>query len=348
MGLVVGQDVKCNLPFVDGFQDRHGKWRYYFRRKGNRITLPGIPGTLEFLQAYSEALNPPAPAVIEGIDPNSFEALCRAYKNSAEFSQLSADDQRNRGYTINQLIREHGKKLCRHMRRKHVLKIKNDLKDKPGACNTTLRMLRIICQYGVDAEMMDFNPAAKVKLMKLGRFRAWTDKELAIYEAKWPLGTLERFIFDTALYSGQRSSDQSKLLRDAMTFSKIKLTQQKTGKDMTLRIHAKWKLSMDAYLASHSAPTLVAGRRGKSIHKTTMATIFRDARRAAGLPKSCVLHGLRKTAARILAELKEKSTPVTGHMTRAMQDEYERDAAQEGLADSAIKAWERKKKLPNL
>jgi hypothetical protein len=63
-------------------------------------------------------------------------------------------------------------------------------------------------------------------------------------------------------------------------------------------------------------------------------------KRAAGVPGDCVLHGLRKTTARILAELGVKSAPVTGHLTRAMQDEYERDANQKKMGSAAILSWQ--------
>jgi hypothetical protein len=35
-----------------------------------------------------------------------------------------------------------------------------------------------------------------------------------------------------------------------------------------------------------------------------------------------------------------KSTPVTGHVTRAMQDEYERDANQKKMGGAAIRSWQ--------
>jgi hypothetical protein len=35
-----------------------------------------------------------------------------------------------------------------------------------------------------------------------------------------------------------------------------------------------------------------------------------------------------------------KSTPVTGHVTRAMQDDYERDANQKKMGSAAIRSWQ--------
>jgi hypothetical protein len=43
--------------YVQGFIDRHGKPRFYFRRAGSKsVTLPGLPWSPEFMAAYSEAL----------------------------------------------------------------------------------------------------------------------------------------------------------------------------------------------------------------------------------------------------------------------------------------------------
>ena len=45
------------LPYVQEYRDRHGKARRYFRRPGfNRVTLPGTPGSPQFMAAYEAAL----------------------------------------------------------------------------------------------------------------------------------------------------------------------------------------------------------------------------------------------------------------------------------------------------
>ena len=43
--------------FVQGFIDRHGKARFYFRRAGFKaVALPGLPWSPEFMAAYEKAL----------------------------------------------------------------------------------------------------------------------------------------------------------------------------------------------------------------------------------------------------------------------------------------------------
>lgn len=45
------------LRYVKAYLDRHGRQRYYFRRKGcPTITLPGVYGSAEFVEAYAAAL----------------------------------------------------------------------------------------------------------------------------------------------------------------------------------------------------------------------------------------------------------------------------------------------------
>ena len=43
--------------YTQAFTDRHGRPRFYFRRKGfARIRLPGLPWSPEFMAAYQAAM----------------------------------------------------------------------------------------------------------------------------------------------------------------------------------------------------------------------------------------------------------------------------------------------------
>ena len=49
--------TRIKLTYVDSFTDRNGHMRYYFRRgKGPRISLPGLPGSNEFMVAYPDSI----------------------------------------------------------------------------------------------------------------------------------------------------------------------------------------------------------------------------------------------------------------------------------------------------
>jgi hypothetical protein len=51
--------TKKLYSYVNSFVDRHGRVRNYFRRKGQRIALPGRLGSPEFMLAYTAALSEP-------------------------------------------------------------------------------------------------------------------------------------------------------------------------------------------------------------------------------------------------------------------------------------------------
>ena len=44
---------RIKLRYVHQFVDRNGKARFYFRRAGVHKTLPGLPGSSEFMAAYA-------------------------------------------------------------------------------------------------------------------------------------------------------------------------------------------------------------------------------------------------------------------------------------------------------
>ena len=73
---------------------------------------------------------------------------------------------------------------------------------------------------------------------------------------------------------------------------------------------------------------------------------FADAIEEAGLPDDCVLHGLRKCAARKLADLglsEETIKAITGHVTSRMIAKYVKGANQTRLAKEAMARWENTK-----
>jgi integrase len=54
--------ARIRLRYVNEFIDRHGKVRYYFRRPGSRsVKLPGLPGSIQFMDAYAAAIATVAP-----------------------------------------------------------------------------------------------------------------------------------------------------------------------------------------------------------------------------------------------------------------------------------------------
>jgi integrase len=90
---------------------------------------------------------------------------------------------------------------------------------------------------------------------------------------------------------------------------------------------------------------LLTTSRGKGFHPVHYGAWFADAIYDAGLPDDCVLHGLRKCAARKLAEAgcsESEIRAVTGHKTTRMVEEYTHDASKKQQASAAILKLERR------
>ena len=69
------------LRHVDRFVDRHGRWRYYFRRgRSSCIVLLGHPGDPVFMAAYQKAVEGVLPAAQRRVrgDPGTFDRLVQA------------------------------------------------------------------------------------------------------------------------------------------------------------------------------------------------------------------------------------------------------------------------------
>src|SRR5262245_11958069 len=81
--------------FVQGFIDRHGKPRFYFRRAGLKsLPLPGMPWSPEFMAAYQEAMAGQPLAIGKGrIRPGTIRALAASYFESPAYRAMKANSQ---------------------------------------------------------------------------------------------------------------------------------------------------------------------------------------------------------------------------------------------------------------
>lgn len=333
----MSQAVKVNLPYVNAFLSRHGRMRYFFRRKGcRRVELPH-PKDPGFIGAYKAALGRPD-AVGIGIVPGTFGALCEDYRRSADFVQLAESTRREMNYVIDKLVADHGAKRLSKLERRHILAWKDGLATKPGAANKMLRTVKQLMTFAEARGLRPDNLAKGIKMMRGGRWRAWTDDELAAFEDRWPIGTRERTGFALALYTGQRRSDLVKLKWSSIAGGAFRLKQQKTKTDVVIPIHPALKDALAVVRPRHEA-AIIAGDKGQQISPVYFGHMMARAIGAAGLPDACILHGLRKTAGRLLAEAGAQVAPITGHRTERMTSEYSRDASQEKLARASVLKW---------
>ncbi len=334
--------MTLQLKYIDRFKDRHGKIRLYYRPPGSkRIALPD-ENDRGFLAAYQAAVAAAEPiekkARVRG-DEGTFDRLAFDYYRSTDFLGLKPSTQaKNRGL-IDRFCEGHGRRLVRQMTRQHVSAIIGKKAETPAGANNLLKILNMLIRFGVANGYRADNPAAGVKKFKQGTYHTWTEDEIAQFEARWPIGTLERTAFALHLYTGQRRSDVCKMTWAAYNAAggTIDIVQDKTGTHLTIAAHRNLRAVLEATPRRHMMviPTISGKARTVPGYGNWMA----DAIAEAGLPDRCVLHGLRKAAARRLAEAgcsANEIMAITGHKTLSEVERYTREARQGAMSKAAI------------
>jgi integrase len=319
-----------------------GKMRYRFRKKGFSTYLTGTPWGEEFMRQYAAAQDGEK-SRCEDVGstrtrPGSFDSICVAYYRSPEYQGLADATKTTYRGIIERFRKHHGKRRLRDLKRKHVKAIIGDMADRPQAANNLLSILKIMLDLAVDIEMMMDNLARGIKGFpkKTAGFHTWTDEEIAIYEARHPLGSKARLALALLLYTAQRRSDVVRMGWQHMRGDFLFTRQQKTGNECEIPLHPALvealksvpKSNMTFLTTSFGAPFTPAG----------LGNWFRDRCNEAGL-KGCSAHGLRKAASRRLAEAGATANQIiaiTGHANISEVTTYTREAESKLLATQGM------------
>jgi hypothetical protein len=122
----------------------------------------------------------------------TFGALVSDYLASASFKEKAARTQALYRRVLDKLSAENGTKPLRLLKKRHFRKMRDAMSDTPGAANNVLRLLKIVLNFAVEEEVIEINPAARLKELKGGEYRSWTDDECATGEQRWARGTMPR------------------------------------------------------------------------------------------------------------------------------------------------------------
>lgn len=276
---------------------------FYYRRDGRYWgRLPGVPGSVEFAQAYA--------AIHTGFDrveadyvlPGSFASLVRDYTASAEFrGNLKPRTQTSYRYDLVVLTKTLGKYQAGDIKVNHVLDIRDAYAETPGKANTLIRTMSAMYQWAMVRRGLKANPANlkayNVKSLKIGEHRPWSPDSLARYRA----GGLPHLILavELAIWTGQRQGDLIRMRWDDIGDRIMKVIQEKTSKEVWLPISQPLTVVLSA--APRAAQTVLVSSKGvpwKNANVLAQA-IGHD---LARLEIKERFHGLRKSTAVVLAE----------------------------------------------
>jgi integrase len=324
--------------YVQGFIDRHGKPRFYFRRPGfKQVPLPGLPWSPEFMGAYDEALaGQPAQIGSVRVKPGTIRALAVSYYNSLGFRSLKLSSQAIYRRIIDALCREHGDKRAATLQREHIVKLMAGR--KPGSANGLLKVLRAMMRHAVETGLRADDPMRDIKAVSVRTdgFHSWTDSEIDQFEARHAIGSRARLAFALLLYTGQRRSDVVRMGRQHIRNDALQVQQLKTGAELSIPVHPVLA-SIIAETPTHHL-TFLTTQLARPFTAAGFSNWFREQCNMAGLPH-CSAHGLRKAAARRLAEAgctEHEIAAITGHASLRQVEHYTKAVNQKKLAASAM------------
>jgi integrase len=335
------------LKFIQRFI-ANGTCYYYFRHPGSeRIRLPGLPGSAEFMESYQQALAA-SPSNI-GADRNprgSVAALVGLFAQTYAFTSLADETKAGRWRIVSKFREEHGGKMVRGLGKDHLAAI---LASKPiFSKRNWLVALRALLDLAVEIGWIQDNPATniKLKLPKKGLgFLAWGEEQIATFRKHYPLGSRERLALELLLGTAQRGrSDVTRMgpqhIRDGLLYVK----QQKTKVELLIPILPELQTALDAIPAPRHL-TFLATDAGAPFSSASFGNWFRACCKEAGLPAGYSAHGLRKAASRRLAQAgctPHEIRSFTGHKTLAEIVRYTESVDQIDLARDAANKMQTK------
>jgi integrase len=215
----------------------------------------------------------------------------------------------------------------------------------PGKANNMLSKLRILISFAIDRGWRSDDPTVRIKRFRLGTIHTWTDEEISAYEQRWPIGSAERTAFGLLLYTGQRISDVARMVWTDMKAARIDVAQKKTRAKLSIPLHPDLEQILRSWPKDHVS--ILVRPSGGPFTAPGLGQWMAENIELARLPETGVPHGLRKAAARLLAEagcsVKEIQA-VTGHASLSEIERYTRAVEQSRLADSALARFAGRKK----
>jgi integrase len=338
----MGPRVMRRLPkFVHGFIDRHGRPRFYFRRPGfESKPLHGLPYSASFMSDYQAAMagQPLSLGASSRTRPGSMMALALSYFASPDFRTLKSSTQRAYRWIIERICKDHGDKRAADLRRYHIVKLMAAQADKPGAANGLRMALRVLMKHAIDLGLRADDPTREVRAIRIrsAGHHSWTDDEIAQFERHHAIGSRARLALALLLYTGQRRGDVIRMGAQYIREGSLHIKQQKTGAELIIPVHPALAAIIAAAPREHL--TFVTTRQGGPFEGSAFSRWFREQCDKAGLPH-CSAHGLRKAAARRLAEAgctAHEIGSITGHASLTELVRYTKAADQKRLAETAM------------
>lgn len=210
-----------------------------------------------------------------------------------------------------------------------------------GKANLFVSVIGAVYKWGRANGRTDAHPTREIARAETGERMAWPDDVL---EAGLAAGGRVGLAIALLLYTGQRIGDVCNMRWADIKGRSIRVTQQKTGKRLTIPLHSELLVELERY--GKRGITLLTGDTGKPIGTQPIRDEIKAFVAKQGHP-GLLPHGLRKNA--VIALLRAgcsvaETAAITGQ-TYALVEYYARQIDQEKMAEAAILKWEQKRPM---
>lgn len=347
--------MTVKLPYVTQDRDSRGNVRLYYRRNGVKLRLRGPVGSSDFIVDYQMAMSGHDPKergkpVLSSTKSGSIRDLIGKYYLSSSYHALAPRTRRVRQQILDRFCqnKNDGDKPYALLEPRHIMLRRDAMVDRPEAANGMIKALRQVYSFAVEYGYHDVNPIKEVSLLagSVDGFKAWSEEDVKAFEDQHPIGTMARLTMALALYTGQRRGDLIRLGprhikshhgREGLEFVQHK-NRNRPGRKVSLwvPIIPELRTIIDASKTGNS--TFILTEFGRPFSGDGFGNRFRKWCSDAGLVGLSV-HGLRKTAAAVLAEngcTEQEIMAITGHRTSKEVTRYTQSAKQKTRANSAL------------
>lgn len=332
--------TRIDLKHIHRFKDRHGATRHYLRVPGRKsVALPGLPGSMEFMAAYSTAIAE-IPSTAIGASktlPGSLDDVAVRYYGSDAFKDLRESSQTTYRRIVESMRVKFGGKAFRLMNEVTVRDLLAEKKG-PAAANHRLRVIRALVKQAIQDKIIRTDPTIGVEKRKYKAkgHTPWTEEHIAQYRARHPSGTVPRLALELLLNMGNRRSDAVRIGKQHRSGSVHILRQLKTGMVVTIPILPELEAEL-AHVLPDQLTYLQIGDRSRSANGFYNMFVYWAGQ--AGLPPGLATHGLRKAQGRRLAEAgcsAPEIMAVLGHKTLSEAQKYIDDFNRERAATAGM------------
>lgn len=334
---------RARPPYLNRHVSRHGKVAWYVRRgRGRRIRLAAHYGTPEFQAEYDAALKgetPPRPLQARS---GTLQWLYDRYRETEAWSKLAGSTRRARENILKGVMVTAGPVQFTAIGRREIEAGKDRRRGTPAQARNFLDAMRGLFGWALAAEHVKTDPTAGVaspERKQTEGFKAWSEEDVARYEARWSAGTRERVWLHVLLYIGPRRGDAVKLGRQHCKNNVLTFLTEKGRSKKLIEVTRRIEPELAATLALGPCGDLVwiVGAQGHPFTKESFGNTFKDACVAAGIMDKSA-HGVRKLSATMWAErgaTEHELMAMFGWMTPQMAALYTRSAHRKRLALNA-------------